>query len=109
MAKDKPFDGFSKKQGNKEGGAHASDPEGGKYESEDGQATFLLKRDVKKLSNDLAEYMAAELFDELCPGSSCEVTLHKSLNTGRTFLASKFFKDNYRDLFLDLGKKTGQL
>lgn len=99
-----PFTGFSSRKGQKTGGIHASDPEGGVYQSTDGENTFLIKRDVKKLSNDIAEFMAAELFDELCPGSACELSLHKSTQTGRTFLASKFFKEGYRDLFSDLGK-----
>ena len=99
-----PFTGFSNRKGQKTGGIHASDPEGGVYKSIDGENTFLIKRDVKKLSNDIAEFMAAELFDELCPGSACALSLHKSTQTGKTFLASKFFKEGYRDLFSDLGK-----
>lgn len=51
MSKDKPFYGFSTRKGSKTGGIHASDPEGGIYKSEDGQTTFLFKRDVKKLRN----------------------------------------------------------
>jgi hypothetical protein len=98
------FKVFSSRNGQKTGGIHASDPEGGKYSSADSNDKFLFKRDVKKLSKDLAEFMAAELFDELCPGSACKITLHKSTKTGKTFLASEFFKEGYRDLFSDLGK-----
>ncbi|MBA2628750.1 MAG: hypothetical protein H0U78_01775 [Rickettsiaceae bacterium] len=107
MAKDseKPFEGFGKKIAAKSGGAHKPDPEGGIYKSEDGANTYLIKRDIKKLQNDVAEYMAAQIFDELCPGTACTITLQKSEATGKTFLASEFFQDNYRDLYRDLGKK----
>ena len=107
MAKDseKPFEGFGKKIAAKSGGAHKPDPEGGIYKSEDGATTYLIKRDIKKLQNDVAEYMAAQIFDELCPGTACTITLQKSEVTGKTFLASEFFQDNYRDLYRDLGKK----
>jgi len=107
MAKesDKPFEGFGKKLAAKSGGAHKPDPEGGIYKSENGVNTYLIKRDIKKLQNDVAEYMAAQLFDELCPGTACKITLHKSQATGKTFLASEFFQDYYRDLYRDLGKK----
>jgi hypothetical protein len=107
MAKDstKPFEGFGKKIAAKSGGAHKPDPEGGIYKSEDGATTYLIKRDIKKLQNDVAEYMAAQIFDELCPGTACTITLQKSGVTNRTFLASEFFQDNYRDLYRDLGRK----
>ncbi len=106
VAKDnKPFEGFSEKKAAKSGGAHKPDPEGGIYKSEDGTSTYLIKRDIKKLKNDVAEFMAAQVFDELCPGTACKITLHKSKDTGKTFLASEFFQDNYRDLYRDLGKE----
>ena len=104
-ASDKPFGGFGKKIAAKSGGAHKPDPEGGIYKSEDAANTYLIKRDIKKLQNDVAEYMAAQIFDELCPGTACTITLQKSKDTGKTFLASEFFKDNYRDLYKDLGKE----
>ena len=107
MAKDseKPFEGFGRKVAAKSGGAHKPDPEGGIYKSEDGAATYLIKRDIKKLQNDVAEYMAAQIFDELCPGTACTITLQKSGVSGKTFLASEFFQDNYRDLYRDLGRE----
>jgi hypothetical protein len=103
-----PFEGFAAKSGKKEGGAHKSDVEGGIYKSKDGKDKSLIKRDVKDLRNDIAEYMAAELFEKVSPNSACNITLQKSKDTGRTFLASKFFKDDYQDIFKDLGKERGK-
>ena len=74
----KAFRRFWQKVAAKSGGAHKPDPEGGIYKSEDGAATYLIKRDIKKLQNDVAEYMAAQIFDELCPGTACTITLQKS-------------------------------
>ena len=98
------FSGFGERVGLKTTGIHESDPEGGHYKSTKEKDTHLIKRDIKKVSNDIAEFMAAQLFNELCENSACEISLHTSTATGKTFLASKFFK-NYKDLSEDLGKE----
>lgn len=103
VAQPQPFEGFSARKGVKQGGAHKPDPEAGKYESSDGNTTYLIKRDIKHLENDVAEFLAAQIFDELSPGTACKLTLTKSKDTGRTFLASEYFKEGYRDFYKDLG------
>lgn len=100
-----PFEGFSERKGVKQGGAHKPDPEAGRYKSSDGNTTYLIKRDIKYLENDVAEFLAAQVFDELSPGTACKLTLTKSQDTGRTFLASEYFKEGYRDFYTDLGDK----
>lgn len=99
------FADFGDKEGEKLGGIHKSDVEGGIYKSKDGKNTYLIKRDVKVLSNDIAEYLAAELFNNISEGSACEITLHQSKETKKTFLASKFFDGNYKDLYKELNKE----
>lgn len=102
-----PFKGFSERQMGKKGGAHKPDREAGVYFSSDPEQPnrYLIKRDIKHLENDVAEFLAAQVFDELSPGTACKLTLTKSKDTGRTFLVSEYFKEGYRDFYKDLGDK----
>ncbi len=102
-----PFEGFSERQMGKKGGAHKPDAEAGVYFSSDQESPnrYLIKRDIKHLENDVAEFLAAQVFDELSPGTACKLTLTKSKDTGKTFLASEYFKEGYRDFYKDLGDK----
>jgi hypothetical protein len=114
------FDGYGERQGQKKGGIHAADPDGGRYKlqkSLDETDDFLIKRDTEKGENDIAEYLASCIFQTTAPGYGAEVTLAK--NTSNTpenpdnqnaFLVSKYFK-NYKDFFQDLSifKERGNL
>lgn len=100
-----PFEGFSERQMGKKGGAHKPDAEAGVYFDAEGPNRYLIKRDIKHLENDVAEFLAAQVFDELSPGTACKLTLTKSKDTGRTFLVSEYFKEGYRDFYKDLGDK----
>lgn len=51
---------YGERVGQKRGGAHAPDPDGGIFKN--GVDTFLIKRDVEKLQNDIAEYLASQIF-----------------------------------------------
>jgi len=101
----KPFAGYSDRKGGKSGGIHESDPEGGIYQSLDGRDNFLIKRDINKEQNDIGEFLTSQIFAATAPGSGCAVTLMRSNDTQKTFLASKFYKDDYQDFFKALGKK----
>jgi hypothetical protein len=101
------FPAYGLRVGQKTGGIHAPDPDGGIYK--DGNDTFLIKRDTKSPENDIAEYLAAAVFNVTAPGSGAEIDLvknnnpdRKGLNNNNAFLASKYFK-NYKDLFQESG------
>ena len=113
------FTGYGDRQGQKMGGIHAADPDGGRYKLQKNGETdvFLIKRDTQKGQNDIAEYLAASIFQKTAPGYGAEVELAK--NTSATpdnpgnknaFLVSKYFKQ-YKDFFQDrsLFKERGKL
>jgi len=87
--------------GQKEGGIHAPDPDGGRYTND--KNTYLIKRDGEKPQYDIAEYLAGCIFSKTSPGSGAAMGLVKHGN-GKTFLTSEFF-NNYQDLFKTLGFK----
>ena len=81
---------------------------------------FLIKRDTKNGQNDIAEYLAASIFQQTAPGYGAEIELAKNKSSSpdnpenqNAFLASKFFKQGYRDFFKDntyvFSKRTGKL
>lgn len=94
-------DGFTRK-GNKEGGIHKAEGDTGTYKKD--EDIYLIKRDFKKPENDIAEYLSAAIFGTTAPGSGCEIGLTRDSN-GQAYLTSKFYKDNYQDLFQELGEK----
>lgn len=54
--------------GQKKGGIHEPDPDGGVYKRENGDGTsdtFLIKRDTEKPRNDVAESIWLQLFFKL--------------------------------------------
>ena len=112
------------RKGSKEDGIHEADPDGGRYDlvSPKGEVLerFLIKRDTKNGQNDIAEYLAASIFQQTAPGYGAEIELAKNKSSSpdnpenqNAFLASKFFKQGYRDFFKDntyvFSKRTGKL
>ena len=95
--------------GGKEDGAHEGDPDGGRYDlvSSKGKVVerFLIKRDTANGQNDIAEYLAASVFQKTAKGYGAEIELAKNQSQDaegqNAFLASKFFKHGYRDFFKD--------
>jgi hypothetical protein len=112
------------RKGSKEDGIHEADPDGGRYDlvSPKGEVLerFLIKRDTHNGKNDIAEYLAASIFQQTAPGYGAEIELAKNKSSSpdnpknqNAFLASKFFKQGYRDFFKDntyvFSKRTGKL
>ena len=112
------------RKGDKEDGIHEADPDGGRYDlvSPKGEVLerFLIKRDTHNGKNDIAEYLAASIFQQTAPGYGAEIELAKNKSSSpdnpenqNAFLASKFFKQGYRDFFKDntyvFSKRTGKL
>ena len=98
------------RKGDKEDGIHEADPDGGRYDlvSPKGEVLerFLIKRDTHNGKNDIAEYLAASIFQQTAPGYGAQIELAKNQSGSpqnpenqNAFLASKFFKDGYRDFF----------
>ena len=115
---------YGVRKGNKEDGVHEPDPDGGRYDlaSEQGQVLerFLIKRDTQKGQNDIAEYLASSIFQQTTPGYGAEIELVKNTSpkpensaNKNAFLASRFFKQGYRDFFKEntsvFSKRTGAL
>jgi hypothetical protein len=107
------FKGYGERKGQKEGGIHKPDPDGGIYKLTTGTTTdiFLIKRDSEKPQNDIAEYLAASIFSKTAPGYGAEIELVKNTSPSpenpenkNAFLASKYFK-NYTDFFKEAGYK----
>ncbi|MCP5362941.1 MAG: hypothetical protein H6911_03175 [Rickettsiaceae bacterium] len=115
---------YGRREGDKGDGIHESDPDGGRYDllSEEKEVLerFLIKRDTHNGQNDIAEYLAASIFQQTAPGYGAEIELAKNQSESpenpeneNAFLASKFFKQGYRDFFKDntevFTKRTGTL
>ncbi len=104
------FSGYGNRQGQKKGGIHKADPDGGRYKRQNpGGETdvFLIKRDTNKGQNDIAEYLAASVFQQTANGYGAEVALAKNNSKNpenpenkNAFLVSKYFKQ-YKDFFQD--------
>ena len=111
---------YGVRKGNKEDGVHEPDPDGGRYDlaSEQGQVLerFLIKRDTQKGQNDIAEYLASSIFQQTTPGYGAEIELVKNTSpkpensaNKNAFLASRFFKQGYRDFFNPHSGNLGSL
>lgn len=95
---------FGERKGSKTGGIHKSDPSGGIYQTKDD--TYLIKRDVSKSQNDVAEYLSAKIFEETAKNSGAEIELARlnsnapnPTNNQNAFLVSKYFKNGYQDFY----------
>lgn len=114
---------YGKRKGDKGDGIHEADPDGGRYDLEEGgqvSERFLIKRDTANGQNDIAEYLAASVFQKTAKGYGAEIELAKNQSKNpqnpenqNAFLASKFFKHGYRDFFKDntyvFSRRTGTL
>lgn len=97
------FSGFGLRVGLKSGGIHASDPNGGIFQAAGDK--FLIKRDLKNPSNDIAEYIASKIFNAIAPGLGAEIRLTHSkadASGSNPYIASRFFK-NYQDFYMEMG------
>ena len=105
---------YGVRTGQKKGGIHEPDPDGGVYQrkNDDGTTdTFLIKRDTEKPRNDVAEYLASAIFKATAPGYGAEIGLAKNTDLNpknpenkNAFLTSKYFS-NYQDFFKAAGYK----
>lgn len=84
--------------GAKRGGVHKGDAFCGLYKKDD--TIYLVKRDLDKSANDIAEYLSSKLFQHTSPGTGAELNLVRTEQ--HTYLVSTFFK-NYRDLYQSAG------
>lgn len=84
--------------GVKRGGIHKGDTFCGVYKKED--TVYLVKRDLDKPANDIAEYLSSKLFEHTAPGTGAELNLVRTEQ--HTYLVSTFFK-NYQDLYQSAG------
>jgi len=114
---------YGKRKGDKGDGIHEADPDGGRYDLEEGgqvSERFLIKRDTHNGKNDIAEYLAASIFQQTARDYGAQIELAKNQSVSpqnpenqNAFLASKFFKQGYRDFFKDntyvFSKRTGKL
>jgi hypothetical protein len=101
---------YGTKTGEKQGGVHHNtDPICGVYENYLGDI-HLIKRDAKHTERDIAEFLTAKMFEAISP-SGCIINLVKNKNDPtKTYLASKFFKEDYKDLSHAMGEgKRGKV
>lgn len=100
--------------GSKEDGIHEADPDGGRYDlispepKREVLERFLIKRDTHNGKNDIAEYLAASIFQQTARGYGAEIELAKNKSSSpnnpenqNAFLASKFL-NKVTEIFLKI-------
>jgi hypothetical protein len=97
----------------KAGGANSPGALGGIYTLDDDK--YLIKQDTKKgkiRSNKvISEYIANKVFNSMYAGVGPDISLVKSGSAQGdegVYLAVKYFKDGYRDLYQDVAKVLGK-
>ena len=72
---------YGKRKGDKGDGIHEADPDGGRYDLEEGgqvSERFLIKRDTHNGKNDIAEYLAASIFQQTARDYGAQIELAKN-------------------------------